>query len=277
MLSELHSDLVRSANRIPNWQKMYKIDIAKKYVENEHNETLRESYYSAFALRYWYQVPVIYKKSHYLVRNLHLTIEDVSCWYFEALDKVFKNRAFMNPEVYTYEDKNNPDKFINGYVYKAIETTRLTYYNVYNYDKYKSSLYTTNIEDYVEEHGDIADNSNKISTMMIDKLIEKYIDKNLYFEAYIIYCILYGECFTLDQKANNVFEWNYSKVKTLNTLKNLQDEDLEDFIERYAKGKDIRDDLMAYKYYSRQWIYFLYNSVIEKLKNDEDLKLICFK
>lgn len=52
MLEQLHKEFEIEANKIGDWKKMSKYKIAMGYIENETNLPIRDSYFSAFALRY---------------------------------------------------------------------------------------------------------------------------------------------------------------------------------------------------------------------------------
>ena len=278
VLEELHKSFTLNANKIPNWQTVSKLSLAKGYVENETNLDVRDAYFSAFALRYWHEIPTLFREAKFLVNKLHLTIDDIADWYFEALMDVFKYRAFVNPEVFKYVKDGKEDKFINGYVYRAIDSTRERYFQYYNYGKRKSNLVAESLDTIVDEKGDYAlvDNNNYIDKYgKIDRLIRKLVSDNEIYEALVIYAIVYGNSFSKIYE-NGVAKAQYIPKKATNLIKELSEEEIDEFIKEYANNRDISYDLYKFRFYSPQWNNILYQNALEKLKKNKEVLEICY-
>lgn len=277
VLEELHKSFVLNVDRyIPNWQTVSKLSLAKGYIENENNIELRDAYFNAFALRYWYEIPTLFREAKFLVNKLHLTIDDIADWYFEALMDVFKYRAFMNPDVFKYVKDGNEDKFINGYVYRAIDSTRERYFQYYNYDIRKSSLASESLDCIIEAKGDsilVDEKNDKLEK--VDRVIKDLIQNNEIYEALVVYAVIYGDSFTkVYEEGKQKAKFNPKKVAHI--IKDLTENEISDFIDRYSGGKDISYDLYKYRFYSRQWNNLLYQNAIEKLKSNEKVVELCF-
>lgn len=276
MLDDFKKDLLVAANNIPNWQTVSKLSLAKKYVEFENDPIKKNWYFSAFALRFWHEIPTLYKEADFLVKKQHWTIEDISDLYIEALGDVFKHRAFMNPEVFTYIKDGDEDKFINGYVYRAIDSTRQRYYQYYNYDKRKCSLLSDSLDALIEDKGDsyLEDpTSNKSQVfIVVDKLISDYINDNEIFTALLLYLLIYEDTFAFNLDKEQYF---FSKSKMINVIRNMTQEEIETFSNKYSPNRDIVFDIMIYQCRSVQWLQLLYNMSIEKLKLNKEILTLC--
>ena len=223
MLEDLKREFTISANRIPNWRKMSKISIARGYVENENDELLKDSYFSAFALRFWHEIPTLYKECKFLVDRLSLSIEDIADWYIEGLLNVFKYRAFMNDKVYTYDEKGKEDKFINGYVYRAIDNVRERYFQYYNYDKRKSNINVSSLDQFVDDNGDsLLKDDVDLKYGDIDKVIRRLIENNDIYEALVMYSVTYGNSFSkVYEDGKCVAKYNPKKTSHLVALQSF--------------------------------------------------------
>lgn len=278
MLEVIKQELTNNADMfIPNWRKMSKLELAKGYVENENVPEIRDAYFNAFALRFWHEVPTLYRECIFLVKRLNLTPEDILDWYFEGLFRVFEYRAFMNPEVFTYVKDGNEDKFLNGYVYRAIDSVREYYFQHYNFDKRKSNINALSLDSLIEEKGEwlMEDKSRFNKYKDIDKLITKLVEENNIYEALVIYAIVYGDSFSkiyVDGKCKA----KYSPSKLSHIIKDLTEDEITDFTEKYAKDKDIFFEVQKYRYFSRQWNRLLYASAIKKLQSWTEVKDLCY-
>lgn len=280
VLPELHESFVLDANKIGDWQKMSKLSIAKGFVEHEQDIPVRDSYFSAFALRYWHEIPTLYKECEFLVKRLHLSLEDVASWYFEALLDVFKYRAFMNPEVFNYVKDGNEDKFINGYVYRAIDSTRERKFQYYNYDKRKLNMLSDSLDTIIEEKGDsllVDDTNHREEYSQIDELIRKLISNNEIYEALLVYACIYGDSFSKTYE-DGVAVAKYIPRKATNLISELTEKEIDDFIDKYGGSgnkEDISYELYKFRFYSPKWISIIYENALEKLKNCQDIKDLC--
>lgn len=250
MIDELKRDLEESANKIDDWQEMSKLKLAKGYVEYE-GTPLGECYFAAFALRYWHEIFTLYKECSLLVNRLNLTMDDIADMYLESIMNVFKHRAFMNPDVYSYNKDNNEDKFINGYVYRAIDSTRERYYQYYNYAKRKANLNSDHSQDaikYCEENISHDSSIDVGFSVYIDNKIFELVDEGLYFEALLVYIILNKDCFVSVETDKGSYN-EFSEKKIFHELYSLEENELLKFCQRY--GIENKDELLKYSYYSK--------------------------
>lgn len=276
MLEYLREEFILDANKIGDWKKMSKLAIAKGYIANENNKKVRDSHFSAFALRFWHEIPTLYKECAFLVNKLHLTPEDIADVYFDAIRDVFKYRAFMNENIFKYVKDGNEDKFINGYVYRAIDSARQRLFQYYNKGKRRAVLNSYSLDAMVDENGDcvLADNSNG-KHKEIDELIKHLIQDDEIYEALLVYSLVYCDVYTKEYN-NGVGKLVCKDKKVIKNIMNLTDDDIEYFIEKYGDGKDITLNVYQYKYLSKNWHSLLYKNAIEKLRKNEEVKAICF-
>lgn len=189
---------------------------------------------------------------------------------------VFKYRAFLKKDVFTYVKDGNEDKFMNGYVYRAIDSTRERYFQYYNYDKRRSHLSSESLDNLIEENGDsyLVDNKeNKF--IKIDKIIKSYVDNNDIYEALVLYAVIYGDSFS-NFYEEGVKKTKYSPKKLAHIIKDLSQQEIDEFTEKYADNKDISFELEKYRYCSNAWNSLLYSIALDKLKENEELKNLCF-
>lgn len=265
MIDELKRDLEEAANKIDEWQTVSKLSLAKGYVEYE-GTPLGESYFAAFALRYWHEIFTLYKECSLLVNRLNLTMDDIADMYLESIINVFKHRAFMNPDVYSYNKDNNEDKFINGYVYRAIDSTRERYYQYYNYAKRKANLNSDKSQDAIKycEENISHDSSIDINfSVYIDTKINELVKDGLYFEALLVYIILNKDCFVSVETERGVYN-EFSEKKIFHELYSLDNDELLSFCATY--NIDNEDELLKYSYYSKMWIKLLYDTSMNDLR-----------
>lgn len=280
MLDDVRVSFEIKANLLPNWRTCSKLSLAKGYVEHENDE-LRESYFGAFCLRYWYQIPVLYKASEYIVRNAHLTQDDIGDWFFEAIMKVLKMRSFMDITKMKYVDEENEDKFINRCVYTAIENTRKNYFQYYNFKKRGGELYTESLDTYMENNEDDCVQEESTYTK-VDLLIKNLVGEKRIFEALVIYMIVYGDVFVPRQEIVNekteeeVPTTIFSEQLLYNRIYNLEDRVAKAFVDEYGNGTLCVEDVKKFQYYSLVWKKVLFKKALTNLQSRGDLREICY-
>lgn len=280
MLDDVRLSFEAKANLLEDWRKCSKLSLARGYVEHEKDE-LRESYFGAFCLRYWYQIPILYKNSLYMVRNAHLTQDDIGDWFFEAILKVLTMKSFMDPSKMKYVDTENEDKFINACVYTAIENTRKNWYQYYNYKKRGGELYTKSLDEYMEKNDEEC--AQEESTYAkVDAFISTLVNEKRLFEALIVYLIVYGDVFVPRQDINektkevsNSYSM-FSEQLLYNRIFNLEERVAKAFVEEYGKGKITDDDILKFQDYSLVWKRILFTRALDTLKSRSELKEICY-
>lgn len=266
MIDELKRDFEDAANsKITDWQKVSKLSLAKGFVENE-GTPLGDAYFAAFALRYWHEIFTLYKECSLLVNRLNLTMDDIADMYIESIINVFKHRAFMDPTVYSYNKDGNEDKFINGYVYRAIDSTRERYYQYYNYAKRKANLNSDKSQDaieYCEEHISYDSSIDVGFSVYIDGKIKELVQEGLYFEALLVYIILNKDCFISVESEKGTHN-EFSEKKIFHELYSLQENELLAFCDKYNINDT--DEITKFSFYSKLWIKLLYDTSMNDLK-----------
>lgn len=279
MLDEVRLSFETVANKLPNWRECSKLSLARGYVEHKEDE-LREAYFGAFCLRYWYQIPILYRDSAYIVRNAHLTPDDIGDWYFEAILKVLNGRSFMDPTKMKYVDAENEDKFINKCVYTAIENTRKNWFQYYNFKKRGGELYTESLDTYMENNEeDCAQEENAYTK--VDALIKKLVVEKKLFEALVVYLIVYGDVFVPRQDKNDKGEdianpyLIFSEQLLYNRIFNLEERVAKAFVEEYGCGVINEDDILKFQDYSLVWKRMLFTRALASLKSRSEIKELC--
>lgn len=275
MLDNVRTMFEQSANRIPNWRTCTKLELARGYVENESNEELRDAYFAALALRYWYRIPILYKDSMYIIRNIHLDEDDIGDWFFEALQKVLAMRSFMDSTKMTYVEAGSEDKFLNRCVYTAIDNVRKNWFQYYNYKKRGGNLYNESLDAYEEKMGEMPLENSESKYSKIDKLIRSLLQDTKIFEALVVYTIVYDNCFVIreiDGKEQSVFSSNL----LLTRITTLPDDKIEVFLQEYGNDKIDTFDIIKYQLYSLSWKQILLKNAINYLKSRGELQDICF-
>ena len=228
MINESKKMFEVAANRIEGWQTINKNELANKYLENEDNEMLRESYFAALMLRYWYNIYKYYKTS----KSSRLSIEDYVDWLAESIMRAFKYRAWTLPDNKLYGDPNGPDKVIN----RCIFSTRNKYYQYYNMDKRKANYISTSLDSAYEdtkfEIPDVPDDVYEQEST--HNLIQSYIDNYRMDIALILDCLI-----TFDNELEVDGELTFSLVKLVKNIKDLNDNYVNYFIKEYEVSKDL--------------------------------------
>ena len=233
-----------AAERIDGWQTMDKNVLANKYIENENNEILRESYFAALMLRYWYNIYKYYKTS----RSSRLDLEDFVDWLAESIMRAFKYRAWTIPGNKLYGDPNGPDKVIN----RCIFSTRNKYYQYYNMDKRKANYISTSLDSAFEdtkfELPDIQDEEYEQETTR--ELIQGFINNYRLDIALVMDCIITFDCeLEVDGKLT------FSLVKLVKNIKDLDD----NYIDHFTKEYDVQREMIE--------------SVVNKIKRTSSVEM----
>lgn len=222
-----------AASRIENWQTIDKNVLANKYIEYENNEMLREAYFAALMLRYWYNIYKYYKTS----KSSRLDLEDFVDWLAESIMRAFKYRAWTIPGNKLYGDPNGPDKVIN----RCIFSTRNKYYQYYNMDKRKANYISTSLDSAYEdtkfEIPDIPDDDYEQESTR--NLIQGFIDNYRIDIALILDCII-----TFDCELEVDGELTFSLVKLVKYIKELDDGYINHFTEEYNVSKEMIESVV---------------------------------
>lgn len=236
MLNEMYATFEKFANQIPNWKSMSKNEIANLYLDYELDEERRNWYISALMCKYWHKVYDLNKTS----KSANLQIDDFASWLYEAITVAFKYRAWTVPNNKLYNDPNGPDKVIN----RCIFSVRNKHYQEFNMQKRKSNFATDSIDRQLDEVGDSA-SINEVASYVEDitwseDIVLYFIKQNRIEDAIIIDEIGYQDCFTF-QKG----KFNFSVVKLISNLNNLNSNYLKYFVNKYEVGKNVTKVAMS--------------------------------
>lgn len=129
---------LESADLIPGWRAIGKNRLADLYIDNEGNEQLRDSYFSALMLRYWGVVNMYLHSS----RSLRVDSNECATWLAESIMRAMKYRRWRDPSNKMYGNPDAPDIIIR----QCIWTTRQKYYHDANRSNRKSDYMTFSMD-----------------------------------------------------------------------------------------------------------------------------------
>lgn len=111
MLDEYRRTYVQSANQIPDWKKVNRNELCRRYkeAEREGKTELLNSYISAIVLNFWHVLTKTYNKQPVKV----LSEEDCYECLIESILSVLEQEAWENPTQSIYKDEKGPEKAIN--------------------------------------------------------------------------------------------------------------------------------------------------------------------
>ncbi len=265
------------ADEIPGWRKLDKNTLINKYVENENNPTLKESYIAAIMCKYWGAISKYYQSSH----SSGVTAEDCHDWLTHAVMYALahknwlkqystKKRVYLDVVVKdpisgeeriekqmkwiqdnsminsSYSDPKGPDKCMN----MCIASTRSIFYDASNHMK-RSINYQKPISiDSLYEKSDKNKDAGKSAIIknMIDNIERDVSDIN--YKSSPAYNLIknaiskknYTEALILDSIVNSdVFVKNADKKSSFSKVKlskNLRSID-EKYCQLFSKMYDI--------------------------------------
>ena len=266
MLDEYKQIYATAADRIPNWKKLNKNELCFKYIENENNAALAESYLGAIVCRYWGLIG----KYHSMSYNV-ADVEDVYEWLIDSIIYTLKHRRWQDPDSKIYNDPTGPDKMIN----RCIKSRRLTYYQKINRQKRKDSFNEISLDKITEDLEDntyiLQDDNNLDIALELDSDLDLFIKqlflKKDYFTCYLLYFIAYENIFVLSKDS---YDMNACRVGKC--LRALNEDFADTFSKRYKLNKD--KVLKSYKYIhnlSYGKIHDKVLDILDRLKHDKFL------
>ena len=111
MLDEYRQAYTHSANQIPDWKKVNRNELCRRYkeAEREGKTELLNSYISAIVLNFWHVLTKTYNKQPVKV----LSEEDCYECLIESILFVLGRAAWEDPTQSIYKDEKGPEKAIN--------------------------------------------------------------------------------------------------------------------------------------------------------------------
>lgn len=197
MLDEIYNSCYLEAERLTNWQRLNKNEIANLYLDNRRTEN-NSIYAAALLCKYWYKVGLIWRDN----KNA-MTQEDCYEIVWDGIEKAMDYAPWRDPNNSLYNDPNGPDKAINV----CIESIRKNYYVFSNRDKRKSShmsnvssldnLYSIAKDGVAELTEDYAVPSQE-TELYLNSLVDKFISKGRLSEAILLDTIMFNDCTVSD-------------------------------------------------------------------------------
>lgn len=233
-MSELE-DVLKSfklcAKQIDNYEKLTVNELADGYCDATDNgqEDLRDAYYSALVLRFWYKINKLYSE------NLTLNLDKTD--YFDWISNAILMACDKDARAWRTNKSLNAQQVINQVL--STRFVAAAYYDS-NLQKNQGKLNTMSLDDYVGDEGDgitvgdmVADDTDPHAEDEAISVIQNFIDANKIVEAIIFDNIAFKDCYKHEQKVirekNSAGEnvkytkhissfWPFKLVKELNTL-----------------------------------------------------------
>lgn len=280
-MSELE-DVLKSfklcAKQIDNYEKLTVNELADGYCDATDNgqEDLRDAYYSALVLRFWYKINKLYSE------NLTLNLDKTD--YFDWISNAILMACDKDARAWRTNKSLNAQQVINQVL--STRFVAAAYYDS-NLQKNQGKLNTMSLDDYVGDEGDgitvgdmVADDTDPHAEDEAISVIQNFIDANKIVEAIIFDNIAFKDCYKHEQKVirekNSAGEnikytkhissfWPFKLVKELNTL------DIEYgryFINTYSVSPTIfKAGIEAIQKANNQKKYKMIGAALEELKS----------
>ena len=192
-LNEIKKTYAYSASAVlGDYLLLSRTELANGYCDADEsgNYQLRDAYFAALVLRYWYKIYEWKSNS----ASLGLPIETFVEWLEDSLLIALKYRAWRIPGNSLYNDPNGPDKAIN----RSCFSTRGREYQCANKDKRKSNTQTISMESIVDDNGKPVEYLGSKPAREVDgakELVEIFLGNNKLLEALIVDGVAYQDSF----------------------------------------------------------------------------------
>lgn len=191
MISDSLRMFREAASACPDYEKKTPNELGNGYCDAEEagDIVLRDGFFAALVLRYWYKIYKYAASS----KSTRLELEDFLDWLIEAISLALKYRRWRDPSNKLFKDKNAVDKVINC----CCATVRNFYYQAFNKDKRKLNYLTASLETQIENAGDAAifENSFTEEPDAAAEFINSYVQKDKLISAIILDNIAYFDAF----------------------------------------------------------------------------------
>lgn len=278
MLEQEYKTLYNCAvAHIPDWRTRNKNDLANAYIDNENNEILRDAYFSALMLRYWGNIGKYYNSS----KSSGFTIDECYSWLVEAIEYALKARKWRDLNSPLSKDKNAPDKVINRCIYSR----RQYYYYLSNLDKRKSNFNSFSL-DSISNDNEIDESHNYLLSDLSYSFSNKGYDintiscnmlhQNRWFESFML-SLLYLKDMGRYSPKNKV--WGFNLTEIYREISSIKYEDFNCIlknIDNNIEDTSINSKYKEIKSLKETSLKSLISKTLKTLKNDEDLKNLCY-
>lgn len=234
MLIDMLNSFQSVASRIKNYEDMTKQELADGYcnMDEAGDIEMRDAYYSALIVRYWFKIYEYHKTSSWL----GLDIEDYVFWLAEALDITFTYRRWRDPSHPLSKDPRGAVRVID----RTLETVRLRHFTYANKFVRKANYQTASIDEIDETIAEPAAYVDGLvdSTPLYspeEELIMDYVDKKKLLEAIIFDGIAHQD--TMIKRGKKEY---FSIVKMRAFLRGLDN----DYFEYFENSYDVPKNLL---------------------------------
>lgn len=259
-LSKFYEQCELKTKRIPNFIKgkkedvEYDIDkIANGYCKacDENNELDKDSYMSAFFIRYWHMI------FYYKNISSNIEIETILEWLTDGFMKACKYRSWLKDSKLIH-NKRGAEICINN----AIDTMRKNFYKFSNAKKRKDSFFSDNfvdIDELTEREAEyyLGYEENLNDYLFETQVVNMLLSKKRYLEGVLVDLIMNG---------SSVANSNFSKVKLSREVRHLDDKYYNYFYNKY----DV-DNLEDLKEETSDLTSWKLNKSLNKLKNSSEI------
>lgn len=264
MLGEVsYKHFVECARQLPGFVVGQKEDVPYDITELANNycraydandKQKMSQYISALMVRYWHMVVMTYNTS----LSTRLEFDDIVSWMYEAFEKAFKYRSWLDPEKAVSKDPKGAEKCIN----QCITSVRQYWYANFNKDKRKINYLTFSLDDpnlvnKSETTGTLMDIEPDVSanesTLDEHELINAVIRHGSLFQAIILDGIIFQDSFNeystteklgVDEEGNEIEHTsNYSEFSLDKLFRHLKKLD-NDFVEYFSNTYDVDKEVL---------------------------------
>ena len=257
----------------------------KAYDANDKQKM--SQYISALMVRYWHMVVMTYNTS----LSTRLEFDDIVSWMYEAFEKAFKYRSWLDNTKAVSKDPKGAEKCIN----QCITSVRQYWYANFNKDKRKVNYLTVSLDDPVllngsDPNGTLLDVEPDISAdddkMDEHDLVNAIIRHGSLLQAIIVDGILFQDSFNdysttekvgVDEEGNDIEHTsNYSEFsldKLFKHLKRLDSNFINYFSDTYNIDRDVlTTEVSRINKMKRAALKDTLIIALSELKNNEDLR-----
>lgn len=273
MLEEYKETFRQCADLIDGWQTLSKNELCRKYVENEGNPKIQDSYFSAIMYRYWHLI----SKYYYMSSNV-ATVETCYEWLEDSVYGCLKATSWDREDSSIYKDPNGPDKVIN----RCMKCARLTYYQYINRKKRKDNFGMLSLEEMTELFGNTVREpesseviEHDLTRLAIAEYIQEAFNKKDYFVAVLVDAIQSHDVFDVHivKEQGTVIKFNIRKLTRY--MSNIDDDNISEFSKKYGIERErVEQGVKYFTHLTPPTIKAKIQKTLERLKHDPFFKLL---
>lgn len=273
MLEDYKEAFRQCADLVEGWQDLSKNELCRKYVENEGNPEIQNSYFGAIMYRYWNLIA----KYHYMSSNV-ASPEDCYEWLEDSVYCCLTSKSWEKKDSSIYRDPNGPDKVIN----RCMKCARLTYYQFINRKKRKDNFGLLSLDELSEMFGTTVSEPESSENLEDDIgrwAIEDYVRylflQKDYFASVMLDAIQTQEVFDVTTSRDYGNQITFSLRKLTRFMSTIEDDYVQKFADKYHFTYDEAEHGMSYfRKLKQPTIKAKIQTVLERLQNDPFIKLL---